>query len=109
MGPHLRPGRLLRFSLLEGGFTFDPATGRPTGADLSFQGAANQRRGRADIFSKVLFQAQARRLPLPYTALQMAAAGVGPASAGCLLPALAGCQGLPGAAGPDAVGMEGIM
>jgi len=59
MGPKLlRPGRLLRFSLQMGGLRFEG--GRPAGADLKYEGPANQRRGRANVFSKVLFQAQAR-------------------------------------------------
>lgn len=54
----LRPGRLLRFSLGADGIRFEG--GRPAGADLKYEGPANQRRGRADAFSKVLFQALAR-------------------------------------------------
>lgn len=46
-----RPGRLLRFTLREGGIQF--FHGEPAGADLHFEGAGNQRRGRADTLSKV--------------------------------------------------------
>lgn len=59
MGPKLlRPGRLLRFSVGDGGLSF--VGGRPVGADLKYEGPANQRRGRADALSKVLFQSMVR-------------------------------------------------
>lgn len=74
MGPKLlRLGRLLRFSIRSGGLLFN-ADGSPAGADLAYEGPANQRRGRADMFSKVLFQWQARRQPLQLDALLAAAA-----------------------------------
>jgi snurportin-1 len=74
MGPKLlRPGRLLRFSIRSGGLLFHP-DGSPAGADLAYEGPANQRRGRADVFTKVLFQWQARRHPLQLQALLAAAA-----------------------------------
>jgi snurportin-1 len=74
MGPKLlRPGRLLRFSIRSGGLLFNP-DGSPAGADLAYEGPANQRRGRADVYSKVLFQWQARRHPLQLEALMAAAA-----------------------------------
>lgn len=78
MGPQLlRPGRLLRFSLLDGGLRFDRA-GRPAGADLRYEGPANARRGRADAVSKVMFQALARAGDaLTLAALQAAATGGG--------------------------------
>jgi snurportin-1 len=61
IGPKLlRAGRLLRFSLGARGVLFGPDDGRPYGADLRYEGPANARRGRADAFSKVLFQALAR-------------------------------------------------
>ena len=74
MGPKLlRPGRLLRFSLGVGGLRFEG--GQPAGADLKYEGPANQRRGRADIYSKILFQAVARTgEALGLEALQAAAA-----------------------------------
>ncbi|GBF92905.1 hypothetical protein Rsub_05741 [Raphidocelis subcapitata] len=76
----LRPGRLLRFSVGEGGVAFQG--GRPSGADLKFEGAANQRRGRADAFSKVLFQALARGGEAPtLEQLQRAAAAAEAAAA----------------------------
>ncbi|GFH28305.1 uncharacterized protein HaLaN_26779, partial [Haematococcus lacustris] len=53
MGPKvLRPGRLLKFVVQE-----------PCGADLKYVGPGNQRRGRADAFSKILFQYLARTKP----------------------------------------------
>ncbi|WIA09803.1 hypothetical protein OEZ85_009178 [Tetradesmus obliquus] len=73
MGPKLlRPGRLLRFSIRAGGLLFN-ADGSPAGADLAYEGPANQRRGRADVYTKVLFQWQARRQPLQLEALLAAA------------------------------------
>eukprot|EP00955_Chlamydomonas_euryale_P082025 363662-Chlamydomonas_euryale.AAC.25 len=47
----LRPGRLLRFAVGDGGLIFHE--GKPAGADLKYLGPGNQRRGRADQFSKV--------------------------------------------------------
>jgi hypothetical protein len=74
MGPKLlRAGRLLRFSIRSGGLLFN-TDGSPAGADLAYEGPANQRRGRADVFSKVLFQWQARRQPVQLNALLAAAA-----------------------------------
>ncbi|EFJ43250.1 hypothetical protein VOLCADRAFT_42782, partial [Volvox carteri f. nagariensis] len=70
MGDKLKPGRLLRFSIRQGGITFHE--GRPAGADLHYEGPANQRRGRADSFSKILFQRLARTAPI--TASMLAAA-----------------------------------
>jgi hypothetical protein len=73
MGPKLlRAGRLLRFSIRSGGLLFN-TDGSPAGADLAYEGPANQRRGRADIYSKVLFQWQARRQPVQLNALLAAA------------------------------------
>ncbi|DBA86304.1 TPA: hypothetical protein ACH3X2_005543 [Trebouxia sp. C0005] len=51
MGSGLRPGKLLRFDIGPGGLQMQH--GQPTGADLKFTGVANQRRGRADVYSKV--------------------------------------------------------
>jgi snurportin-1 len=77
MGPKLlRAGRLLRFSIRSGGLLFN-TDGSPAGADLAYEGPANQRRGRADIYSKVLFQWQARRQPVQLNALLLAAATAG--------------------------------
>lgn len=61
LGSGLRPGKLLRFDVGPGGL--QTQHGQPTGADLKFTGVANQRRGRADVYSKVLFQYLARRDP----------------------------------------------
>lgn len=44
------------------------------GADLHFAGPANQRRGRADTISKIVFQHLARTQPITLAALQEAAA-----------------------------------
>ena len=75
MGSKLRPGRLLRFSLLAGGFTFS-AQGVPAGAELRYEGPANQRRGKADQLHKVLFQYHARRGGMAFEQLTAAAVGV---------------------------------
>ena len=48
---YCRPGKLLRFDVGPGGL--QTQHGQPTGADLKFTGVANQRRGRADVYSKV--------------------------------------------------------
>lgn len=49
------------------------------GADLHYDGPANQRRGRADTLSKILFQLLARTQPITLEALlQVAAAGAAP-------------------------------
>ncbi|DBA77616.1 TPA: hypothetical protein ACH3X1_009415 [Trebouxia sp. C0004] len=61
MGSGLRPGKLLRFDIGPEGLQVQH--GQPVGADLKFTGVANQRRGRADVYSKVLFQYLARRDP----------------------------------------------
>ena len=53
---------------------FNPADGSPAGADLAYEGPANQRRGRADQYSKIVFQWQARRQPLQLSDLMAAAA-----------------------------------
>eukprot|EP00878_Enallax_costatus_P019259 GHUV01020315.1.p1 GENE.GHUV01020315.1~~GHUV01020315.1.p1 ORF type:complete len:152 (+),score=36.50 GHUV01020315.1:257-712(+) len=73
MGNKLRAGRLLRFSIREDGMLFN-MDGSPAGADLAYEGPANQRRGRADLISKIMFQWQARRQPLQLEALIAAAA-----------------------------------
>ncbi len=49
---YCRPGKLLRFDIGPGGLQMQH--GQPSGADLKFTGVANQRRGRADVYSKVL-------------------------------------------------------
>lgn len=66
----LRPGRLLRFTIQAGGMYF--VNGKPQGADLKYEGPANQRRGRADLFSKIMFQYVARREPLLFESLEKA-------------------------------------
>lgn len=48
--------------------------GQPVAADLRFEGASNQRRGRADACSKILFQYLARRQPITIDQLSEAAA-----------------------------------
>jgi len=53
----------------------------PAGADLSYEGPANQHRGRADQYSKVLFQWQARRQPIRLADL-VAASAAGEMEAG---------------------------
>jgi len=73
MGNKLRPGRLLRFSIHDGGLMFNPKDGSPTGADLAYEGPANQRRGRADLLSKIVFQWQARKDPMTLSNLMTAA------------------------------------
>jgi hypothetical protein len=73
-GARLGPGRLLRFTIRGGGITLHE--GRPAGADLHYEGPANQRRGRADLISKVMFQYNARRQPVAVQELlEVAAAG----------------------------------
>ena len=72
VGGKLRPGRLLRFALGPSGVTF--MEGSPVGADLKYVGVANQRRGRADALSKILFQMLARTKPITIEGLMAAAA-----------------------------------
>ena len=55
-----------------------PTTISQVGADLQFQGPANQRRGRADAFSKILFQHAARHAPITLEDLMAAAAASAP-------------------------------
>lgn len=43
--------------------------GAPIGADLRYESLANQHRGRADSFSKILFQQRARADPLRFESL----------------------------------------
>ena len=50
--------------------------GVPVGAALKFDGAVHQRRGRADVWSKIAFQYQARRQPLTIAQL-LAACAIG--------------------------------
>ncbi|KAG2441934.1 hypothetical protein HXX76_003539 [Chlamydomonas incerta] len=64
----LKPGRLLRFSIKQGGITLHE--GRPCGADLHFEGTVPQRRGRADSFSKIMFQRLARTAPVSISDLE---------------------------------------
>lgn len=49
--------------------------GRPTGAALRFEGSAQQRRGRADAWTKIAFQYFARREPLTFQELGAAVSG----------------------------------
>lgn len=54
------------------------------GADLRFAGPANQRRGRADSISKILFQHAARTQPIALAQLQVQLGGwPGMVNAGC--------------------------
>ena len=46
--------------------------GKPIGAALSFEGTVQQRRGRADTWTKIAFQYYARRAPLLYEELSSA-------------------------------------
>jgi snurportin-1 len=78
VGTKLKPGMLLKCILGDGGIQFSSnlkfgidASNKeqqqevhPVGADLKFIGVANQRRGRADTLSKILFQMMARRQPI---------------------------------------------
>jgi snurportin-1 len=87
VGGKLKPGRLLKFNLGVGGVEFSTfetmkegdtssKSGQevhPIGADLKFIGIANQRRGRADTLSKILFQMMARREPITIDMLKAAA------------------------------------
>jgi snurportin-1 len=73
-GARVPAGRLLRFTIRADGITFHE--GRPAGADLHYEGPANQRKGRADLISKVMFQYNARRQPVAVQELlEVAAAG----------------------------------
>ncbi|GMH32746.1 hypothetical protein BSKO_00580 [Bryopsis sp. KO-2023] len=54
----LKKGRLVKFTIQEQGIRI--VDGEPQSADLHFQGLANQRKGRADSISKILFQYYAR-------------------------------------------------
>lgn len=72
LGDKLRPGKLLKFVVGPGGISFQD--GQPVGADLHFAGPANQRRGRADSISKIVFQHLARTQPITLQQLQAAAA-----------------------------------
>ena len=60
----LTAGRLLRFSLGQGGIQFHDS--RPYGADLTFLGVVSQRRSKADPFTKILFQHHARHNPITF-------------------------------------------
>ncbi|KAL4524404.1 hypothetical protein Ndes2437B_g05176 [Nannochloris sp. 'desiccata'] len=88
VGAKLKPGRLLKFTLGSGGVEFSSPIKidnteqqqqqqqqemHPVGADLKFIGVANQRRGRADTLSKILFQMMARRQPIRIDMLKTAA------------------------------------
>lgn len=59
LGHKLKAGLLLRFKIGPGGFYLGP-DGMPIGADLHWLGTANQRRGSADLYSRVVFQWQLR-------------------------------------------------
>jgi len=61
-------GKLLRLNIGPGGIQLAEGY-RPVAADLQLAGGAHMRRGRADIWSKILFQYQARRAPANLGAL----------------------------------------
>ena len=58
---YCRPASLCLL-LLQGGIEFHD--GGTAVADLHYEGPGNQRRGRADTLSKIMFQYYARRQPL---------------------------------------------
>ncbi|KAI7835612.1 hypothetical protein COHA_010489 [Chlorella ohadii] len=74
LGDKLRPGKLLKFAIGPAGISFQD--GQPVGADLHFAGPANQRRGRADSASKILFQHAARTQPITLQQLQASLGGI---------------------------------
>jgi snurportin-1 len=60
----LRDGALVKFAMGDGGVFFSE-DGGVLGADLVYEGLANQRRGHgADAVTKILFQYNARRNPI---------------------------------------------
>jgi snurportin-1 len=73
LGDKLVKGRLLRFSIGEGGIYYE--SGCPIGADLRFLGAAIRRGQRPDSFSRIAFQWLMRTSPITFAQLY-AAAGV---------------------------------
>lgn len=85
------------------------------GADLHFAGPANQRRGRADSISKILFQHLARTQPISLQQLQAAAAAscepaVGAQGSGDMAASLAAAGSLMSGSGADeAVGGGGSV
>jgi len=61
-GPRHGDSKLLRFALGEHGVQLDPVDGSPQGAQLRYLGVAGQQRGgRGDILSKILFQQMVRK------------------------------------------------
>ena len=63
-GGGLRDGALVKFALGDGGLAFSE-DGGVLGADLVYEGLANQKRGHgADAMTKILFQYNARRNPI---------------------------------------------
>jgi snurportin-1 len=86
------------------------------GADLHFAGPANQRRGRADSISKILFQHLARTQPITLEQLTAAAAASAAAAAeaaSAAAAAAAGSAGLlraaAGSGGRAAAGLGDVM
>ncbi|KAK9832305.1 hypothetical protein WJX74_005806 [Apatococcus lobatus] len=67
LGPSLRPGSLLRFSIREGGIIL--AEGQIVRADLHLEAPVSQWRGRADPSSKIIFQHLARTKPVEFQEL----------------------------------------
>lgn len=65
--------RLLRFSLRGGGIVL--RGGQPAGADLHLEGPVRGARGRADVWSKIMFQQLARSEPVLFESVLAAAAG----------------------------------
>lgn len=62
------------------------------GADLHFAGPANQRRGRADSISKIVFQHLARTQPITLQQLQAAAASCEASGAGGIGDKMGSCD-----------------
>lgn len=73
LGDKLIKGRLLRFSIGEGGIYYE--SGFPIGADLRFIGSATRRSlSRPDSFSRIAFQWLMRTRPITFDQLYAAAA-----------------------------------
>lgn len=71
LGDKLLKGRLLRFSVGDGGIYYE--NGCPMGADLHFLGAAIRRGQRPDSFSRIAFQWLMRTSPITFAQLYAAA------------------------------------
>ena len=84
-GDKMQPGLLLRFSIGARGFYLGDG-GSISGADLQWEGVANQKRGGADRYSKIVFQWQLRSGRVTFDALLAAASRNVDASAIAPLP-----------------------